>query len=491
MAVRCSLCARAVVSRWTFREFNELPHFYERRMSPSYEAAEAYLKLFTQSTLVTTLGQLLVLVGGSLGAILVVFAALNDAILLHVKISDWNLLWYFGVLGVVYTGGKALQPSAELRPRYIRNIFEEMSSALDQVATFTHFYPEVWKARAWDRGTYKAVSALFQYKAKLFVHEVVSVILAPIVLCVSLPKCAENICEFVVSIKAEVPGAGEVCGYSTFNFDVFGDETWEGRTLGVGSANEGEQYGVNSDMTGSFTASVMRTKNVDTATKMHPRPKATHGKMEKSFFDFKANHPDWRCTESGQTLLDRVETYKTEETKALARERQLHIEAAAHQLEVLKQLEQRRQVESQGNHGTDANISHFARAAGGADSGGGFVPEEPPLAVPELTTRLGADQQLSSNQYREVASSASRSSIQPSVQDGTLRGISSSTSLGVPHYADVGLSRELRTMLGHSSFDPGLSAMSSAMGDASFLAAGGQDDVRERSSETQVRASRL
>ena len=61
-------------------------------MGPSYEATESYLKLFTQSTIVTTIGQLLVLIGGSLAAILVAFAALNDAILLNVKIGDWNLL---------------------------------------------------------------------------------------------------------------------------------------------------------------------------------------------------------------------------------------------------------------------------------------------------------------------------------------------------------------------------------------------------------------
>jgi autophagy-related protein 9 len=349
-------------AKWTFREFNELPHFYERRMGPSYEATESYLKLFTQSTIVTTIGQLLVLTGGSLAAILVAFAALNDAILLNVKIGDWNLLWYVGVLGVVYSGGKSLQPGNGSRPRYIRNIFGEMDATLAEVATHTHYYPEVWKARAWDRGTYKAVSAMFQYKAKLFVHEVVSVVLAPIILCVSLPKCAEQICEFVMAIKAEVPGAGEVCGYSTFNFDLFGDESWEGRTLGVCSDHGGHAYGINSDMAGSLTASVMLTKSVDAATKLHPTPKAMNGKMEKSFFSFKSNNPGWPCTESGKPLVDRVEKFKTEEEEALARERQHHIEAAAHQLEILTQLEPRQQRDR--------------RVAGEADSGGGLIPRE-------------------------------------------------------------------------------------------------------------------
>jgi hypothetical protein len=84
--------------------------------------------------------------------------------------------------------------------------------------------------------------------------------------------------------------------------------------------------------------------------------------MEKSFFSFKSNNPGWPCTESGKPLVDRVEKFKTEEEEALARERQHHIEAAAHQLEILTQLEPRQQRDR--------------RVAGEADSGGGLIPRE-------------------------------------------------------------------------------------------------------------------
>jgi len=58
-----------------------------------------------------------VLVGGSLGAVLLVFAALNNAIFLHFKIGDWNLLvWYVGVLGIIYSTGKAMLPDPKIHP---------------------------------------------------------------------------------------------------------------------------------------------------------------------------------------------------------------------------------------------------------------------------------------------------------------------------------------------------------------------------------------
>jgi autophagy-related protein 9 len=222
------------------------------------------------------LGRILVFIGGSLGALLFAFAAMNDAILLHVKIADWNLLWYAGVVGVVYSAGKAMLPTAEAQPRSSRNLFAEIDDALANVATYTHHYPDTWRGRGWDQSTYKAFSTMFKYKAQLFMMEVASVFLAPYILCVSLARCADPICEFVLATKADVPGAGEVCGYATFDFDRYSDEMWEGRTLGTKEA-----------MCGTLTESILRTGNVEEATRQFPKPKMRHGKMEKSFFSFK------------------------------------------------------------------------------------------------------------------------------------------------------------------------------------------------------------
>lgn len=263
-------------AKWTFREFNELPHIFERRLGPSYKAAEAYVGLFGTNEVVAALGRIFVFIGGSLSAVLIGLAAMNDAILLHVKIADWNLLWYAGIFGVIYSGGKSMIPNAAAEPKSARNLFAEIDQALADVAEHTHYFPETWKGRGWDQATYKAFSSMFMYKARLFVKELVSLVLAPYILCVSLAKCAEPICEFVVAIRTEILGAGEVCGYATFDFDKFCDETWDGRTIGI-----------EDPMVGSLAESILQTGNVDEATRRFPKPKARLGKMEKSFFSFK------------------------------------------------------------------------------------------------------------------------------------------------------------------------------------------------------------
>lgn len=270
-------------AKWIFREFNELQHHFERRLAPSYEPAETYLKLFGQNELITALGRILVFIGGSLGAVLFVFAAMNDAILLHVKIADWNLLWFVGVVGGLYSVGKSMLPNEAEMPRNIRNMFAETDAALASVAKYTHYYPEHWKGRGSDRVTKRGFSALFQYKAQLFAMEVAAVILAPYILCVSLAKCAEPICEFIVAVKEEVVGAGEVCGFSTFDFDKYSDETWEGRTMGRDEEEPSEFA------SGMLSQSILQTRNVAEATSYFPTPKARYGKMEKSFFSFKVS----------------------------------------------------------------------------------------------------------------------------------------------------------------------------------------------------------
>ena len=130
----------------------------------------------------TSLGRGLVFVSGSLGAVLLALAAVNDSILLHVKLGHWNLLWYVGILGIVYSLGKALLPDAKSQRPSTRNLFSEMDMALEKVATHTHYFPDVWQKRGWDSKTYSAFSKLFQYKAKLFAGEIMSVMLAQLVL---------------------------------------------------------------------------------------------------------------------------------------------------------------------------------------------------------------------------------------------------------------------------------------------------------------------
>mmetsp|Transcript_12819 Transcript_12819/g.27137 ORF Transcript_12819/g.27137 Transcript_12819/m.27137 type:complete len:1009 (+) Transcript_12819:43-3069(+) len=508
------------VAKWTFREFNELPHAFERRMGPSYQASEEYLKLFTQSAAVTSLGRALVFVSGSLGAVLLAFAAVNDSILLHVKLGQWNLLWYVGILGIAFSVGKALLPDATSQRPSTRNLFSEMDVALEKVSTHTHYYPDVWQKRGWDAKTYSAFSSLFQYKAKLFAMEILSVILAPVILCISLPKCADHVCLFVQKVKTEVPGVGDVCGYSVFDFDAFEDECWS-RQHDDGQTDTGP---LSAEAPGDASTSPLnRKRSLEVQMRLDSRPKTRMGKMEKSFFSFKANHPSWKCNSpSGQDLVDRVETYQNQLAHALARERHAHIEAAARQLETFRQMEQMRPKGDSGPTKAgpeivdESYISHN-KAKGdtdsGADSGGGGSTQKQEgeqkiqtghesvsmhdtvgelRSVPQhtITGLRGQNfqgnpnlQQSGLSGIRQVPSS---SSLLPSSSIGP-HGTSGTAASSIPHYADNGLSTELQSVLNRSTLDPGFdqSFPSLSMMNSMTQVDNGDGDALDRNAQRQ------
>lgn len=388
----------STVATWTFREFNELPHVLEQRLRPSHEPATRYVGLFGTSEYVAAVGRLLVFGGGGVGGVLLALGVLNDAILLHVQLGGRNLLWYAGMAGIVYSVGKALLPTKEATPSVSKNLFEDMDAALKEVSQHTHHYPEHWKGRGWDAGVCSSFKALYDTKVRLFLYELVAMAAAPYILFYRLPEAAPAICEFCLTCKAKVPGGGggDVCGYSTFDFDAFGDEAWEGRTLGKSAIllqrQQQQQQHQESDQGSSprrvvllgesLAESIVRTGNLEDAARAHPTPRARGGKMEKSFFGFQAAHPDWKCPPSGQTLVDRVEEYRA---AAMARERSLHVDAAARQLETLARLE--RQTSSSSPRPDQRrfeavlmrNSHHHHRPMGGGRPGGGDASSVPPI----------------------------------------------------------------------------------------------------------------
>lgn len=443
----------SAVAKWKFRELNELNHLFERRMEPSYKSASAYLEMFSKpSPLAVASGRILVFVSGSLGTLLLLFAAINDAILLHVRIGNWNLLWYAGVLGASFSLGKALLPKAD-NPYYCRsrrNMINDMSVELEKVASHTHFLPDSWRGKGWDDKTKKEFSAMFQYTAHHFAMEIASIIVAPIILCVSLPRCADDICKFVRETKVEVKGVGDVVGFSTFDFDSFEDENW--------SHKDDQSDGV----------------------AVNTRPKTRYGKMEKSFFNFKTVYPNWKMPASGRNLVSRLDSFREKQDLALARERRLHIEAAAAQLDTLRRIEVEKENKAAAIGLTGfVDDGHIRTVSSGPDSGGGSarmdVSQQTNESVGSFPHEIHDDLQQnipfeeSAHSFVPPHHAFAHSSVMnnnESVKASSMRGASPGgnnySALGsVMHYGDTGLSTHLRGVLNASSLiDPYASQLS-------------------------------
>lgn len=380
----------------------------------------------------SSVGRLVVFLSGSLGAVCLALAAINDSILLHVKVGNWNLLWYAGMIGVAYSAGKSMLPDETVIPRYHHNLFADIDAALVNVSNHTHYYPEFWKKRGWDDIVKAAFSQMFRNKVLLFFHEVLSTMVAPVVLCYSLPSRAVDICAFVQKIKSEVTSTGDHCGFATFDFDLFNDENWEGQQ-NIGEIQK--KPTTSSALEGNRSALYHKLKT-------SRQPQAKMGKMEKSFFNFKTIHPHWKCTSSGQDLVNRIENYRNNQEIALSQERQHHIAAAARQLEALLQAEDK--GKELNPCGGQINEQYVTVEATNHELHGGQIEHN---ELKRETNELRV-------QFKEPAQYTSHL---PSSRDTSKSNLSVLAS--ALQYDDIGLSAELNGLLERSTLDTGTSLL--------------------------------
>ncbi|OQS02261.1 autophagy-related protein [Thraustotheca clavata] len=242
------------LAMWTFREYNELPHVFDTRMSQAYPAAEAYLALFPAG-IVSILATGVSFCAGSIMAVLVVLSVVEESILLEVQVYDRQLLWYL----TLATGVFALARTFHTPPRFMTG--ENCEEAMTCLSAETHYERPEWKGHCHTYATRDEFLQLYPYKAVLFLEECISVLLTPYMLCIALPPMAQQIVDFCQEHTLTLPNVGAVCRYAEFDFKAYGGEP----------------------------------------------------KMESSFMNFKRNHPSWMGPAEGEQLAADINRFKGEE----------------------------------------------------------------------------------------------------------------------------------------------------------------------------------
>jgi hypothetical protein len=222
------------------------------------------------------------------------------------------------------------------------------------------------------------------------------------------------------------------------------------------------------------------------------RPKAKMGKMEKSFFNFKAIHPDWKCASSGQNLLDRMQQYRSEQAHAIARERQHHIAAAVRQLATLREVELQNNEIDMSKLNLDPNQINEQYVRVDHDLNHSNTSDEP---REEFTDDINYDNVEPFEEFKEEK-------CYPRVQFKDLPSTSRQSASRILNksnlvlrYDDVGLSAELNGLLNRSTLDPSVSllapgnfsqSLSPVEQVQSYIAEEG-NDTREQILQRQVR----
>ncbi|KAK0648816.1 autophagy protein Apg9-domain-containing protein [Cercophora newfieldiana] len=240
------------LAEWKFREFNELPHLFRKRLDMSHPYASHYIDQFPKVK-TEMVAKTLSFIAGSLATILAVAAVIDSDFLLGFEITpERDALFYTAVFGGIWAvaRGSVSEGNAVFDPEYaLRNVIE-----------YTHYQPDHWQDRLHSYDIKVEFSALYKMKAVIFLEEILSILTVPFVLFSSLPKSSEQIIDFFREFTIHIDGLGYVCSFAEFDFKK-----------GLGNSKKPAE---GADVRDDYYA----TK---------------HGKMEASYFGFLGNYGNY------------------------------------------------------------------------------------------------------------------------------------------------------------------------------------------------------
>ncbi|KAJ3491877.1 hypothetical protein NLJ89_g11297 [Agrocybe chaxingu] len=251
-------------AQWKFREFNELPHVFIRRLDESYPVSNMYIGQFPNEKM-TLVMRFVAFIAGSFAAVLVLATVIDPELFLNFEITEHRtILFYLGVFSAILTVARGIIPEDN-------RVFDP-ELLMTEVINYTHYMPEEWKGQLHSKKASSITSSL--YTSNTMLSEIVSVLLTPFILWFSLPECAPAIIDFFREFTVHVDGRGYICSFAEFNFERHGNV----------------KFGAPSKARANDKKMI-----------------SNEGKMEKSFLSFKAANPEWNPTDpSGSLYLSRM-----------------------------------------------------------------------------------------------------------------------------------------------------------------------------------------
>ncbi|KAK4159658.1 autophagy protein Apg9-domain-containing protein [Cladorrhinum sp. PSN259] len=198
------------LAEWKFREFNELPHLFKKRLDMSYPFASHYMDQFPKIKTEMAF-RTVAFISGAVATILAIVSIIDPELFLAFEIThDRTVLFYTAVFGGVwaFARGSISEENSVFDPEY----------AMRSVIEYTHYEPDHWKDRLHSFDIKQEFSELYKIKLVNFMEEILGICTTPFVLFYSLPNSSERIIDFFREFTIHVDGLGYVCSFAEFDF---------------------------------------------------------------------------------------------------------------------------------------------------------------------------------------------------------------------------------------------------------------------------------
>lgn len=207
---RASLRAFTPFAEWKIREFNELEHLFQRRIRQAYPFAIEYLKQFPKDK-TDQLCRFVAFVSGAFAGVLALATLFDSELFLGFEITEGRttVFWISVMVGIFSVAHGALPDETESHDPVLH---------LKEVLLYIHYMPSHWKDRLHSNEVRAEFSALYQNKILIFLEEILSLVLSPIILYRNSTTRCERIVDFFRESTVHVEGVGNQCNFAVFNF---------------------------------------------------------------------------------------------------------------------------------------------------------------------------------------------------------------------------------------------------------------------------------
>lgn len=185
-----------------FREYNELPHIFNDRITKSYKYASKYEQKFNSHMMNIVMDKIIFILGTYL-TLLVIMTLYDERIVMYMRLFNRNLLWYVAIITSCISLAKLMMvyPSA---------IDETAEEIMQEIVKHTHYFPNKWKTG----NQYEVLNdfrVLYKYKLLSMFIEVLSVFVIPFYIIFKLSDDIEVISKFIERNTIRHEKLGYVC----------------------------------------------------------------------------------------------------------------------------------------------------------------------------------------------------------------------------------------------------------------------------------------
>ncbi|KAI1462982.1 APG9-domain-containing protein [Daldinia caldariorum] len=198
------------LARWKFREFNELPHLFEERLNMSYPFAKHYIDQFPKKK-TESVARTVQFFSGALIAVLAIVGFSDPEMFVDFELfPGMNTFAFVALLTTTWAVARGMISEEN-------DVFDP-EFAMRSVIEYTHYQPDQWKGRLHSYEVKAEFSELYKSRIIIFLEEIIGVLITPMVLFFSLPKCSDQIIDFFREFTIHVDGLGYVCSFAVFDF---------------------------------------------------------------------------------------------------------------------------------------------------------------------------------------------------------------------------------------------------------------------------------